>query len=137
MEVSDYWPCIIEIKTSIPKGNVFRFENCWLQHESFLPLVTDISNGFFPQTDTAKLITAMFKALRGAHRQWQAKLSRLKTTIYNVKVVLSFIDLIEEWRDLTIEEWNCRDILNLKLSQLLHQQQVYWRQRGAIKCGFS
>jgi hypothetical protein len=79
----------------------------------------------------------MFKALRGAHRQWQAKLSRLKTTIYNVKVVLSFIDLIEEWRDLTIEEWNCRDILNLKLSQLLHQQQVYWRQRGAIKCGFS
>jgi hypothetical protein len=47
--------------------------------------------------------------------------------------VISFLDAIEEWRDLSVQEWNFRDILNLKLSGLLHQQQVYWRQRGAIK----
>jgi hypothetical protein len=67
------------------------------------------------------LITAKFKALRGALRVWQSKLSKLKDTISNIKAVLSFIDLIEEWRDLSIEEWNCREILNNKLSQLLHQ----------------
>lgn len=28
MEVSDHWPCVLEVKTSIPKGKIFRFENC-------------------------------------------------------------------------------------------------------------
>lgn len=30
MEVSDHWPCVLEIKTSIPKGRIFRFENFWM-----------------------------------------------------------------------------------------------------------
>jgi hypothetical protein len=133
MEVSDHWPLVVDIQTSIPKRKVFRFENCWLLHESFLPRVSQVWNGIYPQTDPAKLITAKFKALRGALRVWQSKLSKLKDTISNIKAVLSFIDLIEEWRDLSIEEWNCREILNDKLSQLLHQQKIYWKQRGAIK----
>lgn len=37
METSDHWPCFIEIKTSIPKGRIFRFENYWMQHIDFLP----------------------------------------------------------------------------------------------------
>lgn len=127
MEVSDHWPLVVDIQTSIPKSKVFRFENCWLLHESFLPLVSQVWNGIYPQTDPAKLITAKFKALRGALRVWQSKLSKLKDTISNIKAVLSFIDLIEEWRDLSIEEWNCREILNDKLSQLLHQQKIYWK----------
>lgn len=40
---------------------------------------------------------------------------------------------MEEWRDLTLQEWNFRCILEQKLSDLLHQQMVYWRQRGTIK----
>lgn len=47
--------------------------------------------------------------------------------------MISFLDVIEEWRDLSVQEWNFREILNSKLSNLLHQQQIYWRQRGAIK----
>jgi hypothetical protein len=27
MEVLDHWPCVIEIKTNIPKSKIFRFEN--------------------------------------------------------------------------------------------------------------
>jgi len=53
MEVSDHWPCVIEIKTNIPKGKVFRFENFWMEHESFLPLVAACWNGSFPQVDPA------------------------------------------------------------------------------------
>jgi hypothetical protein len=133
MEVSDHWPCVIEIKTIIPKGKVFRFENLWMQHDSFLPLVATVWNGPFPQSDPAKLITAKFKALRGALRNWQSQLSNLKSTIANIKLVISFLDLIEECRDLSLEEWNFRDLLNRKLSDLLHQQNIYWRQRGTIK----
>lgn len=133
MEVSDHWPCLIEISTKIPKGNVFRFENCWMLHDSFLPLVASVWNGTFNQSDPALLISAKFKALRGALRRWQKGLSNLKLTIENIKAVLSLLDTIEEWRDLCIEEWNFRNILNSKLSNLLHQQQVYWKQRGTIK----
>lgn len=122
MEVSDHWPCVIEVKTTISKGRIFKFENCWTQHDSFLPLVANSWNGAFPQTDAAKLLTAKFKSLRSTLRSWQSQLSNLKATIANVKLVISFLDAIEEWRDLSVQEWNFRDILNLKLSSLLHQR---------------
>jgi hypothetical protein len=41
METSDHWPCVIEIRTTIPRARVFRFENYWMTHDSFLPLVTN------------------------------------------------------------------------------------------------
>jgi hypothetical protein len=102
METSDHWSCVVEIKTSIPKGKIFIFENYWMSHESFLPLVAASWNGIFPQQGAAKLIAAKFKSLRSALRSWQAQLSNLKTTISNVKLVISFLDSIEEWRDLSL-----------------------------------
>jgi exonuclease III len=72
METSDHWPCIIEIKTSIPKAKVFRFENCWMAHDSFLPLVANTWNRLIPQQDYAMILTAKFKALRGSLRHWQS-----------------------------------------------------------------
>lgn len=78
METSDHWPCVIENKTSIPKGKIFRFENYWISHDSFVPLVANSWNGFFPQQDVAKLLIAKFKSLKSALRSWQAQLSNLK-----------------------------------------------------------
>ena len=43
------------------------------------------------------------------------------------------MDILEDFRDLTLAEWNFRDTLRLKLNDLLDQQKTYWRQRGAIK----
>lgn len=100
METSDHWPCVIQVKTSIPKGRIFRFENCWMVHDNFLPLVASCWNGPFAEQDAAKLLIAKFKALRNALRNWQSQLSNLKITIGNVKLVISFLDSIEEWRDL-------------------------------------
>ena len=40
---------------------------------------------------------------------------------------------MEEYRDLSVEEWNFRSILRDKLLTLLEQQRIYWKQRGAIK----
>lgn len=125
METSDHWPCVIENKTSIPKGKIFRFENYWISHDSFVPLVANSWNGFFPQQDVAKLLIAKFKSLKSALRSWQAQLSNLKSTIANVKLVISLLESIEERRDLTLQEWNFRDILNQKLAALLHQQMLY------------
>lgn len=42
------------------------------------------------------LCLAKFKLLRSILRSWQSQLSNLKTTIANVKLVLSFLDVVEE-----------------------------------------
>lgn len=121
METSDRWPCVVEMKTSIPKGRIFRFENYWLSHPDFLTIVSDSWSIPTSQQDPTKILTARFKALRSSLKSWHAQLSNLKKTISNVKLVISLLDAIEEWRDLELHEWNFRDILNQKLADLLHK----------------
>lgn len=41
METSDHWPCVIEIKSAIPKERVFRFENFWMSHPEYLAVVSN------------------------------------------------------------------------------------------------
>lgn len=61
------------------------------------------------------------------------QLSNLKENIKNVKLVLSFLEFLEDFRDLSIQEWNFREILSEKLLALLKQQKIYWKQRGIVK----
>lgn len=68
-------------------------------------------------TDKAKIISAKFKNLRRVLKAWHSTLSCLKTSIGNVKMVLSFLEILEECRDLS----------------LLKQQRIYWKHRGTIK----
>jgi hypothetical protein len=43
------------------------------------------------------------------------------------------VNFLEEFRDLSLVEWNFRNLLEDKLISLLKQQKAYWKQRGAIK----
>jgi hypothetical protein len=47
--------------------------------------------------------------------------------------LLILLGILEEYRDLTLHEWNFRAVLLDKYSSLLHQQQIYWKQRGTLK----
>jgi hypothetical protein len=40
--------------------------------------------------------------------------------VRNIKLLIEFIDNIEEHRDLSIEEWNFRDIMQEKVAELLN-----------------
>ena len=60
-------------------------------------------------------------------------MSNLKLAIENVKLVLTFFLYLEEFRDLSTPEWNFKKILEQKLTNLLRQQHIYWKQRGSIK----
>lgn len=86
-----------------------------------------------PHQDAAKIITAKFKKLRAIFKEWQKSLSSLKTIITNVKNIHFFLEILEEYRDLSLAEWNFKSILSNKLSELLEQKKVYWKQRGIIK----
>lgn len=43
------------------------------------------------------------------------------------------MEILEEYRDLSIIEWNFRALLRDKYASLLRQQQIYWKQQGTIK----
>jgi hypothetical protein len=77
------------------------------------------------QTDMVKMVTTKLKNLRRVIRAWQGQLSNLNITINNNKVMLSFLDMIEESRDMTLEEWNFRKIIWDHLGSLLEHQRIY------------
>jgi hypothetical protein len=53
--------------------------------------------------------------------------------VRDIKLLIEFIDNIEEHRDLSIEEWNFRDPMQSKVAELLNIQKIYWKQRASIK----
>jgi hypothetical protein len=132
-DVSDHMPCLIVMSTDIPKSKVFRFENYWLLHDDFMQVMQHGWNIPVPYSDKAKRLGGKFKNLRRVLRNWYSKLSNLKITIANNQLVLSLLDAMEESRDLSLEEWNFRKIVQSHLANLLEQQRIYWQQRGRIK----
>lgn len=60
-------------------------------------------------------------------------MSKLSVIIMNAKDVLMLMDIMEEYRDLTLEEWNFRQLLKDHIANLLEQQRIYWKQRGTVK----
>lgn len=53
--------------------------------------------------------------------------------IENTRLTLQFVETLGEYRDLSIEEWNFKELLKTHLLSLLKQQRIYWKQRGSIK----
>jgi hypothetical protein len=133
MEVSDQCPLVVTILSTIPKANIFRFENFWLLRPDFQHILLESWYDTRNSQDSTKLLTNKYKSLTSALRSWSSKLSNLKITIGNILAILQLIDSLEEYRDLSLEEWNFRIILREKLLALLEQQRIYWKQRGAVK----
>jgi len=133
METSDHWPCVVEINTSIPQASFFRFENFWLNHEGFPQIAVNGWSAPDEIIDPAKKITTKFKNLRKNLRIWMNQLPGLKKTISNIKLVLNMLETLEHYRDLSVAEWNFRNLVSEKLVVLLKQQKTYWKQRGKIR----
>ena len=98
MTTSDHVPCVISIQTAIPKSNVFRFENRWLEMPSFMPLIqkTWVESVYYG--DAAKRISAKFKILRKVLKKWARPLSSLKEDIQDLNTLISFLDSIKNQR---------------------------------------
>jgi hypothetical protein len=60
-------------------------------------------------------------------------LSNLAATIENNKLMLLFLDNLEQFRDLSLEECNFRLLVQKHLEDLLEQQRVYLMQRSKLK----
>jgi predicted XRE-type DNA-binding protein len=121
------------IKSKIPKSKIFRFENFWLEFEGFMNIFQTTWLGLPCLPDKAKNLTTKFKIVRKVLKDWQRSLPKIDKTVRDIKLLIEFIDNIEGHRDLSIEEWNFRNIMQQKVAELLNIQKIYWKQRASIK----
>jgi hypothetical protein len=115
-------PCLVSFKSKVPKPKIFRFENFWLEYESFMNILQSTWLGLPSLSDKAKNLTTKFKIARKVLKDWQRSLPKIDKTVRDIKLLIEFIDNIEEHRDLSIEEWNFRDIMQIKVAELLNIQ---------------
>lgn len=73
------------------------------------------------------------KRLRKRLGDWQASLTNLKTLIANVRDIILFQEILADYRDLSLLEWNFRKIQEKHLLSLRDKQRHYWQQRGNVK----
>jgi hypothetical protein len=112
---SDHVPCQIVISTSIPKVNVFHFENFWAERADFLDTVQQSWNSMSLLPDADKNISRKFKGLRARLKEWSKHLSNLKLYIDNCNTVISFLDSLEDRRGLFNPEVNLRNLVKKQL----------------------
>lgn len=74
---------------------------------------------------TAIVLSAKFKSLRYALKQWHTSLSNVKRLIVDCNKVILCLDSLEEQRALTIPEANFRRIVKLHLEEILRMQYIY------------
>jgi len=72
---SDHIPCKVSIGTNIPRSDVFRFENFWVEHEGFLDTVSNCWQSTAQLNSAARTLSACFKSLRVALKKWSRNLS--------------------------------------------------------------
>jgi len=127
---SDHIPCKIVIGTSIPKSNIFRFENYWPEHPGFFDTVQD---GWLKQVrnarDSASSLAGKLKNTRYNLKRWSSNLSNLSALVSTCNKVIFFLDSLEECRSLFLPEWNLRLIIKKQLQTLLKYKNIYWRKR--------
>jgi hypothetical protein len=111
----------VSVSTVIPRSKMFRFENCSLKQAEFQNILNQSWNQANMYNDSARNITAKLKILRKKLREWQASM------------IILFLEVLEDFRDLSLLEWNFKEMLENHLLSLLEKQKIYWKQRGNIK----
>lgn len=130
---SDHIPCVAQIGTCIPKAQLFRFENYWIDQPGFMDLVQLTWNSDVRANSSATKLTAKFKLLRRVLKRWGKTLSKLNATIKECNAVLLTLDALEDNRSLQPQEANFRRILKKHILKLLQCQKEYWRKRYTVR----
>ena len=86
--ISDHTPYVLHIGTSIPKANLFRFKNFWVDHPGFVDTVNLHCNSSPYFANAAKHLSMKFKQIRAGLKSWSKKLSNMSKLIYNCNWVL-------------------------------------------------
>ena len=93
---SDHIPYVVQFDSSIPRAQIFRFENFWVGHLEFLGKVEYLWNLPSFREIVACLITAKFKTLRSGLKAWSKTHSKLNQMINNCYFTIAVLVGLEE-----------------------------------------
>ena len=85
-------PCRVSVSTKIPRANIFRFENFWVEHNNFFDTVHNSWMTAGHITNSVRNISMKFKRLRAELKAWSRNLSNLSLLINNYNKVIGFLD---------------------------------------------
>lgn len=131
--ISDHVIYVAQISTFIPKARIFRFENYWVDFDTFFPTVQQLWNSAPYFAHPAMNISAKLKFLRRGLKRWSKELSQLNKLINNSNLVLSILEGLEEQRRLNGVEKVFKTLVNRYLLKLLEAKRIYWKQRSTIR----
>jgi hypothetical protein len=72
---SDHVPCVVNIDTVIPKANIFRFENFWVNQPGFMDCVQSAWSQPSKKSYSSAIIAGKLKSLRYSLKKWHLSLS--------------------------------------------------------------
>jgi hypothetical protein len=122
---SDHTPCVVQIGTSVPKAQIFSFENFWLEHPNFMDIIKSTWEMEVRANSVASKLSAKFKLLRRVLKRWSKGLAKFKQQLKQCNEVLEILDKLEENRPLYNVEARFRDILKRHVTQLLKNKKNY------------
>ncbi|CAO2043009.1 unnamed protein product [Urochloa humidicola] len=126
---SDHTPIQLRLSTSIPKPNLFRFENAWLKHDDFLPTILPAWHANGSRGAAASVVSSL-KAVRCASKLWARRKRAPPLLHQNCKFVIYLFDMLEEGRVLSTGERHLRNACREQLTLSLREQAAYWKQCG-------
>ena len=126
---SDHTSLLLNISTTIPKSNIFLFENAWLKHRDFLPTVLPAWSDGLSQGATCSLARSL-KAVRCAAKVWARGKCTPPALIQNCKFVIYLFDVLEEERSLSAGERTLRLQCQDRLALALRERAAYRKQWG-------
>lgn len=127
---SDHIPCSVQVGTTILKANIFRFEKCWMQLDSFMPTVQHCWNQPCGVLNPAQRISAKFKLLKRDLRMWSKELSQFNKLINNCGWVLALIDGLRIkdhfhfWEEISERFLNCISLICWKLKEFIGSSEL-------------
>ena len=80
----------------------------------------------------AAALCLRLKRTRSAARAWAKPQTPLDVLIANCETLITFLDLLEELRLLSHQEFALRILIRTSLARLCDQRVTYWRQRGKV-----
>jgi hypothetical protein len=130
---SDHVPLKIDIATTIPRSNLFWFDNYWVNEPGFVSMIESAWACRTRKSDPAAAISAKLKRTRRTIKNWRKSKPNLGQQETDCSIVINLIDFVEEVRPLTWRETKLRALITTILSRVTQAKLTIWKQRSKIR----
>jgi len=130
---SDHVPLVDNISTHIPKSNIFRFDNYWINFPGFQDTVANAWSCRVMNREPSAAIAAKLKETRRCLKKWKSSHANVYQQDTDCKIVINLLDLVEEHRVLNAPELRLRAVITSVLSRCTQARLLIWKQRAKIR----